>query len=407
MDVTPELSGRVDRMGRDPLPPSWRQDPALAAVESFGELISRVRRLDRGSDDALRALARLAAVGEPEACLVATAALLPLLIARCDRRPDLITEAIPELASRIAEPASEQSAGGVANRLLRRVVWRVRHDYGHRRWQVPMSDPESAGKATADNRFEDPAVDRVALGEFRRRLARRPHGDRRLAADGPSGVADGRVDICGTDSAGQAPPGRARSGRVVAGRLNTGGRCRGGDRPTHRVRGGLAESDVPASRPVGGPQPAHPRGVGVDGGALRPVGRLLATQPGPARLLRGRRTGRRHRHVEPRPIHRRGPAVRAAHRGARSPGQGAGHRRRHHPQPAHPAPRPLGNPRRGAPLGPRLRLRAARPTPRPRRPATGRRAGDASRPTGTRSSERPPAACSGAPLAPSTTPTGT
>ena len=174
MDVSQELSTRVERMGRDPLPASWRRDPALAEVESFGELVGRLRRLDRGSDDAMRALARLADAGEAEACLVATAALLPLLIVRCDRRPELIAEAIPELASRMVEPAREEPAGGVANRLLRRVVRRVRRDFEGRRWQVSMSDPES--RAADMVGFEDPAVDRVALGEFRRRLSRRAYG---------------------------------------------------------------------------------------------------------------------------------------------------------------------------------------------------------------------------------------
>lgn len=176
MNVTQELSMRVERMSRDPLPASWRRDPGLVDVESFGDLVGRVRRLDQRSDDALRALARLADRGEAEACLVVTASLLPLLIVRCNRDPELVADAIPELASRMVEPAREQPERGVANRLLRRVVWRVRHDYGDHRWQVPVSDPQSTLSAADMERFEDPAVDRVALGEFRHRLARRPHG---------------------------------------------------------------------------------------------------------------------------------------------------------------------------------------------------------------------------------------
>lgn len=175
MDVTAELSARVERIGCDPLPPSWRLDPGLVDVESFGALVSRLRRLDRRSDEALRALARLADAGEAEACLVATAALLPLLIVRCNRQPELVSEAIPELASRIAEPAREELAGGVANRLLDRVVWRVRHDSGQHTWLDARSHPEAAAAPDTVG-FEDPAVDRVALGEFRRRLTRRPHG---------------------------------------------------------------------------------------------------------------------------------------------------------------------------------------------------------------------------------------
>ena len=83
------------------MPASWRNQPALSDVASFGELLRRVRRLDVGSDEALRALARLAAPAEPEACLVVTAALLPLLIVRCDRRRELVAEAVAELAARV------------------------------------------------------------------------------------------------------------------------------------------------------------------------------------------------------------------------------------------------------------------------------------------------------------------
>lgn len=176
MEITRELSRRVHRMAGDPLPASWRLDPALVDVGSFGELVRRVRRLDHGSDETMRALARLADAGEAEACLVTTAALLPLLIARCDRQVDLVAEAIPELASRMVEPAREEPASGVANRLLRRVVWRVRHDYGRRWWQVSVANPETTPTSPETEPFEDLAVDRVALGEFRRRLTGRPHG---------------------------------------------------------------------------------------------------------------------------------------------------------------------------------------------------------------------------------------
>ena len=87
MRLSEELRRHVDRLSQDPLPPSWASEPALAEVMSFGELIGRLRRLDDCCDELLRALARLAEAGEPEACLVVTAALLPLLIARCGRRP--------------------------------------------------------------------------------------------------------------------------------------------------------------------------------------------------------------------------------------------------------------------------------------------------------------------------------
>jgi hypothetical protein len=147
----------------------------LADVGCFGELVGRLRRLDRRCDDALRALARLAGAGEPEACLVVTAALLPLLIVRCGGRRSLVTEAINELAARVGEPAIERPASGVANRLLDRVMWRMVHDHGERQWQVPVADPAST-VAGGDGGFETGVVDRLALLEFRRRLAQRPDG---------------------------------------------------------------------------------------------------------------------------------------------------------------------------------------------------------------------------------------
>ena len=97
-----------------------------------------------------------------------------MLIARCDRRPEVVSEAIAELAARVCEPAHEPFAPGAANRLLRRVVWRARHGHGDHRWQVPAADAGSVVAAAVDVEVE--AVDRVALAEFRRRLSARPRG---------------------------------------------------------------------------------------------------------------------------------------------------------------------------------------------------------------------------------------
>ena len=184
MDIAAELLGRSQRIARDPLPPSWCEEPALGDVRSFGELVRRLRRLDAGSDEALRALGRLAEAGETEACLVVTAALLPLLIARCDRQPRLVAEALPELASRVTDPATEEPKPGVANRLLRRVVWRVHHDYGQRKWiefsPSPLLDErpalDDAQERDAAPGFEEPTLDRVAMAEFQTRLAAQPKG---------------------------------------------------------------------------------------------------------------------------------------------------------------------------------------------------------------------------------------
>jgi hypothetical protein len=176
MDVCGELHRHADRLSEDPLPVGWRVEPALIEVGTFGELLSRLRRLDRGSDEALRALARLAAAGEAEACLVVTVALLPLLIVRCDRRPAMVVEAVNELAARVSEPAHEPPSPGVANRLLRRVEWRVRHDRGYRDWQVPVHDLDRITGDERVDRFETEVVDRVALAEFRHRLASQPEG---------------------------------------------------------------------------------------------------------------------------------------------------------------------------------------------------------------------------------------
>ena len=214
--------GRVDRMPSDPLPPSWPPEPALAAVGSFGELVSRLRRLDHRSDEALRALARLADAGEPEACLVVTAALLPLLIVRCDRRPELLAEAVPELAARMVEPAArngrrcrEPSAapGGVAGpSRLRRTV----------RWQVPDVGPRAAGgrRRPRPAGSRTAAVDRVALEEFRRRLAAAPKG--REAWRLMVRTASPTVALSSTERSrlAHAPPGAAPPRRGDPGRLN-------------------------------------------------------------------------------------------------------------------------------------------------------------------------------------------
>ena len=174
MRLSEELRRHVDRLSQDPLPPSWAAESALAEVASFGELIGRLRQLDARCDELLRALARLAEAGEPEACLVVTAALLPLLIARCDRDPSVVGEAINELAARVTEPAHEAPTPGVANRLLCRVVRRVRHEHGAREWQVAVPDPAVAAQGVGS--FEAEVVDRLALEEFRRRLLAQPKG---------------------------------------------------------------------------------------------------------------------------------------------------------------------------------------------------------------------------------------
>lgn len=179
MDVMRELNRTIERMSTDSLPATWLTEPALADVDSFGALVIRIRRLGACSDAALQALARLAANGEREACLVVTVALLPLLIVRCDRRRELIVEAVSELAARMVEPAAEPWAGGVANRLLRRVVWRVLHERGVREWQLPLPDLSvvaASSTAAGHDSFEARTLDRLTLLEFRRRLAEHPDG---------------------------------------------------------------------------------------------------------------------------------------------------------------------------------------------------------------------------------------
>lgn len=184
MDVIRELNRTAERISPEPLPVTWRSERALADVASFGVLISEIRGLGRRSDDILRALARLAAGGERDACLVVTVALMPLLIALCGRRPGLIREAINELAARMVEPAEERVAGKVANRLLRRVMWRVRHSSGERTWQLSLADPAQAVTVGADSFhcFESQVVDRLAVEEFRRRLRAQPEVCEALAA---------------------------------------------------------------------------------------------------------------------------------------------------------------------------------------------------------------------------------
>lgn len=182
MDLAGELLRRADRMSSDPLPVGWCEDPAFAGVSSFGGLVSRLRRLDHRSDGAMRALAQLAEAGEPEACLVVTVALLPLLIARCNRRPALVAEAVNELAAHVGDPARDPPGSGVANRLLRRVVWRVRHEHGVHPWQESVADPSAASAVRLDDGgYEAGVVDRLALVQFRRRLAGLPRGEQAWA----------------------------------------------------------------------------------------------------------------------------------------------------------------------------------------------------------------------------------
>ena len=205
MDVIGELRRRADRMAHDPLPAGWSAEPSLADVGSFGELVTRLRRLDHRSDEALRALARLADAGESEVCLLVTAALLPLLIVRCGRRPELVGEAVNELAARVVEPAHEPPAPAVANRMLRRVVWRVRYGRGEPAMAGTDAGPGRRRATRGPVTWIVVAVDRVALAEFRRRLDRPAGGRRGVGGTGRVGVA-GPVVVDGADPAGDASP---------------------------------------------------------------------------------------------------------------------------------------------------------------------------------------------------------
>ena len=182
---------------------------------------------------------------------------------------------------------------------------------------------------------------------------------------------------------------------------------RGGDRPPDRVRRELAGADVPPSRSVGGRASRDPGGVGVDGGALRPVGRLLAAQPGAVGVLRGGRPGRRDGDVGPGPLHRGGPAVRATGRGARSADPGAGDGARARRIRSGPGCRPVPGRWRPGTAGtsctPPSSWPAARRLVRCRRWRY-RRCGRAS---GTRWCAGPPGGCWAAPPARSSTPTST
>ena len=139
-----------------------------------------------------------------------TAALLPLLIVRCDRRPGLVAEAVNELAARMVEPAARTAGAGggepvaatcgVAGPSRPRRPWlagvrcRTRADVGDRRPATAASRPS--------------AVDRLALQEFRRRLGELPEG--REAWDVLVGsAAQVWVVVDGAVTAGHAPAGAA------------------------------------------------------------------------------------------------------------------------------------------------------------------------------------------------------
>jgi hypothetical protein len=197
MDLVQDLLVRLDRMSDDPLPADWRLTSGLADVGTFGCLVCRLRRLDRRSDAAMRALGRAAAGGDGEACLVVVAALLPLLVARCGRRPALVAEAVNELAARVSDAAGDIGLSSVANRLLRRVVWRVRHDHGAHAWQEPVADPSAVVNAPLAEGCEGVVVDRVALAEFRRRLTALPSGPQAWAV--LTAVADPAATLTSTE----------------------------------------------------------------------------------------------------------------------------------------------------------------------------------------------------------------
>ncbi|MFT3851976.1 MAG: hypothetical protein QM733_04455 [Ilumatobacteraceae bacterium] len=197
MDVVRDLLFRSDRMANDPLPAAWCRWPALADLETFGELVRRLRRLDRRSDAAIRALGAAAAEGDGEACLIVVAALLPLLMARCERQPSLVVEAVSELAARVPDAAEDVGQSSVANRLLRRVVWRVRHERGEHGWLQPVADPAVLAEVPTNGAEETAVLDRLALVEFRRRLTALPSGPRVWAV--LSAVADPSATLTSTD----------------------------------------------------------------------------------------------------------------------------------------------------------------------------------------------------------------
>ena len=145
----------------------------------------------------MRAMGRAALDGDGEACLVVVAALLPLLVARCDRRPAVVVEAVNELAARVADVADDSGSSSVANRLLRRVVWRVRHEQGSHDWLEPVADPSTVANTPMDGGCEGAVVDRVALAEFRRRLMALPSGSRTWGV--LSALADPEVALTSTE----------------------------------------------------------------------------------------------------------------------------------------------------------------------------------------------------------------
>ena len=229
MDVIRELGQSVDRMSDEQLPARWLEEAALVDVASFGELVVRFRRLDGRSDAALRALARLAEAGEPEACLVVTAALLPLLIARCDRRQPLVVgEAINELAARVTEPAHEDRPRGWRTGCC--VGWcrRVRHEHGARtgRWRCPIRPSPPSGRSRGRSRrrwwtgwrWRSSAAGCLAAAEGRRCVGDAGRlGPGRAVVGGP-----GRAVVDAADPAGGAPaPGAAAGGGEPGGLTGT------------------------------------------------------------------------------------------------------------------------------------------------------------------------------------------
>ena len=168
-----ELADRIDaqlaQLSPKSLPRAWAT--AEDGVMSIGELVTTIRRFDDRAEIALRQILRTP-VGDQNATLVATAALLPAVIHRYRQRPHSISDAITELTLYIAERPTIGPNRNVANALLDDAARRyrtalIRQDQLDSRTET-LTDHHAGPSAAV---VEDIAIANVQAGNCRARIA--------------------------------------------------------------------------------------------------------------------------------------------------------------------------------------------------------------------------------------------
>lgn len=171
-----QIRTAVANMANRPVPARWvAAEPTLAAHSSPAGLVAAVRRdpSSQASDDALRALLRLAR-HDTDAATVVLDALLPTM-SRCIGRtahPMFYEDVLTELALVILEvddQRSDQVAKRLAKKAVRRSLRRVEIENRHRDSRLGLD--EGFDSPTNGASVEDQALQRTELTEVARRVA--------------------------------------------------------------------------------------------------------------------------------------------------------------------------------------------------------------------------------------------